>query len=372
MNLKIANASLVLDRQIWAHCPSLVDLAVIDATTRYRCRDIVPCLPGHHSNLQTLWLQGSSALAFDLTTLDSTPQLTTLRMYIGNDDDPHFFIPPVQELGRFYGTQSVCGQDEEDDEEGGEKDASFQTETGGTTAIIPRPRWTWSWDLPVLTFTTFTAEFAYRFQFKMLQKCPRLEVLHLDMTSMDESDAHTRVLSRSDLFVSVSSSASSGSNPGNIQNDERIVAPWIETLVLRGKWVIDDSLLSEFLAGMFPRLHYFSEKTFGGVSLLGLLKVMREFAPSEGCEIEAEEEEKDGGWPPLSHLRRVTMYMFDFADVELLYEHGVYPLGYYTVQERLKTKVCLRPKIEFCRDISWSSVITSPRLQCVVLREPIH
>ena len=285
---------------------------------------------GHHSNLETLWLEGSSTLAFDPTTLDSTPKLTSLRIYTGNGDDPHFFIPPVQELERSYRTQktqNVYGQDEEDDEEGGERDASFQTGIGITTDIIPRLRWTWNWDLPVLIYAMFTAEFAYRFQFRMLLKCPRLKVLHLDMTSMDGLD--TRVSFKADLFVSISSSAPSGSYSGNIQSDERIVAPWIDTLWFRGQWVIEDSLLPKFLAGTFPRPYYFNEKTFGGISLLGLLKVIRVFASDEGCEIEAEEEEEDGQ-SPLSVLQRVIVDMlFNFADVELLDELGVYPLRYY-------------------------------------------
>ncbi|KAF9135927.1 hypothetical protein BGX30_011394 [Mortierella sp. GBA39] len=370
LSLNSTNANLVLDRRIWVHCSSLVLLVIVDPTTRYRCQDIVPCLPGHHSNLETLWLQGSSALAFDPTTLDSTLKLISLRIYTGNCTDSHFFIPPVQELERSYGTQSLYGQDEEDDEEEGEGDASIQTGPDGTTDVILRPRWTWNWNLPVLSYAMFTAEFAYRFQFRMLQKCPQLEVLHLDMTSMDGPDAHTRVLSRADLFASISSSASSGSYSGNIQNDERIVARRIYMLELKGQWAIDDSLLPEFLAGMFPKLKYFNEKTFGGISLLGLLNVMREFAPDDGCEID---EEGEGEVPPLSVLQKVTADMsFDFADAEQLDKLGVYPLRYHREQERLNTRVYLEPKIEFRGDISGSSEIRGHRLECVVLREPIH
>lgn len=373
LNLNTGNANLVLDRHIWEHCSSLVELIIIEPTTRYRCQDIVPCLPGHPSNLETLWLQGSSALAFDPATLDSTPKLITLRIYTGNGNDSQFFIPPVQELERSYGTQSVDGQDKEGDEEGGEGDASFQTGTGGTTDVILRPRWTWNWDLPVLTYAKFTAEFAYRFQFRMLQKCPRLEVLRLDITSMDEPEAHTRVLSRADLFVSISPSASSGSYSSSIQNDECIVAPCIDMLDFRGHWVIDDSLLPEFLAGMFPRLEYFNEKTFGGISLLGLLKVMREFTPDEGCEIEAKGKEDDDGWPPLSSLQKVVVDMsFDFADDELLDKLGVYPRAYYRAHERLNKRVYLGPKIQFCGDISGSSEIRNQSIECVVLRESIN
>ncbi|KAF9545501.1 hypothetical protein EC957_010917 [Mortierella hygrophila] len=373
LSLNFTKASLALDRQIWAHCPSLVLLVIADPTTRYRCQDIVPCLPGHHSNLKTLWLQGSSALAFDPTTLNSTLKLTSLRIYTGSCTDSHFFIPHVQELERSYGTQGLYGQGEEDDEEGGEGDPSIQTGLGGASDVIPRPKWTWNWNLPVLSYAMFTAEFAYRFQFRMLQRCPRLEFLHLDMTSMDGPDAHTRVLSRADLFDSISSSASSASSAshsGNIQNDERIVARWISILELKGQWTIDDSLLPEFLAGMFPRLQYFNEKTFGGISLLGLLNVMREFAPDEGCGIEAKGE---GEVAPLSVLQRVTANMsFDFADVEQLDKLGVYPLWYHREQERLNTRVYLEPKIEFCGDISDSRKIRRNRLGCVVLREPIH
>ncbi|KAK3804866.1 MAG: hypothetical protein J3R72DRAFT_499965 [Linnemannia gamsii] len=66
-------ARLVLDRQLFALCPSLVRISIADQTSRYRSQDIEPCLPGHHSNLDTLSLQGWSALSFDPATLDSTP-----------------------------------------------------------------------------------------------------------------------------------------------------------------------------------------------------------------------------------------------------------------------------------------------------------
>ncbi|KAG0320299.1 hypothetical protein BGZ97_000304 [Linnemannia gamsii] len=103
--LDTANASLVLDRQIWVRCPGLVRLEVVDPTIRYRCQDIIPCLPGHHANLDILSLQGSSALTFDPATLDSTPKLTSLYIFTGDMDAPRVFIPPVQELERSYGMQ---------------------------------------------------------------------------------------------------------------------------------------------------------------------------------------------------------------------------------------------------------------------------
>lgn len=391
--LDTANASLVLDRQIWVRCPGLVRLEVVDPTIRYRCQDIIPCLPGHHANLDILSLQGSSALTFDPATLDSTPKLTSLYIFTGDMDAPRVFIPPVQELERSYGMQGEY--DQEQDEEGvGE--ISFQTGSDGTTNIIVRPRWTWNWDLPVLTCAMFNSEFAYRFQFRMLQGCPHLETLQLNMTSMDGPHAHTRVLSDADLFIppfsSLSSSSTSSSHSisgNNIQQGERIASPSLRFLELSGHWVIDDMLLGEFLAGTFPNLTTFKKKTFGGISLVGLLKVMREFSLDEGCDDAGgiggvggeggdigkgkNGERAGGGRLTLSNLQMVRIFTpFNLGDVELTNELGVYPYVSYKGQERLNARVCLKPMILFGGELFGARDYYYNERLCVVLRDPIR
>ncbi|KAK3826441.1 MAG: hypothetical protein J3R72DRAFT_528613 [Linnemannia gamsii] len=80
---------------------------------------------------------------------------------------------------------------------------------------IVRPIWTWEWDLPSLASLTLTSEFACRFQFKMLQGCQALEMLHLHMRTV-EGD-HTQVITKADLFVS-----------GADGSQDRIVAPKLQ------------------------------------------------------------------------------------------------------------------------------------------------
>ncbi|KAG0377817.1 hypothetical protein BGX24_005370 [Mortierella sp. AD032] len=151
-------------------------------------------------------------------------------------------------------------------EEGGE---------GLDTARITRPHWSWNWHLPLLTCVHLTSEFAYRFEFKMLRGCPQLEILGLNMNSIDGPHTHTRVLSCADMFVLPSSSSSSPSLSvsSNVHQEERIIAPNLRSLVLSGHWVIDDTLLGELLAGMFPKLRSFTEFCSGGITLAGKIEI---------------------------------------------------------------------------------------------------
>ncbi|KAK3804867.1 MAG: hypothetical protein J3R72DRAFT_499966 [Linnemannia gamsii] len=234
-------------------------------------------------------------------------------------------------------------------------------------ARITRPHWSWNWHLPLLTCVHLTSEFAYRFEFKMLRGCPQLEILGLNMNSIDGPHTHTRVLSCADMFVLPSSSSSSPSLlvSSNVHQEERIIAPNLRSLVLSGHWVIDDTLLGEFLAGIFPKLRSFTECCSGGITLAGVLNMIRTrtgFVDGEGREVQ------EG---TLMHLRGVTVSMSLPHSHEEMDVLGVYH-GSYRAQERLRESSVSKARVKFedmtelqRRQFRFST------LWCVVLREPI-
>ncbi|KAG0339729.1 hypothetical protein BG000_001467 [Podila horticola] len=65
---------------------------------------------------------------------------------------------------------------------------------------LPRPRWTWDWYLPHLKDLALTGEFALRFQFRMLQGCPSVESLSLNIMSTNE-DQVVRELTDADFTI---------------------------------------------------------------------------------------------------------------------------------------------------------------------------
>ncbi|KAF9211506.1 hypothetical protein BGZ59_007971 [Podila verticillata] len=69
-----------------------------------------------------------------------------------------------------------------------------------TTSMIVRPKWTWDWHLPLLTTLHMTVEFAFHFQFRMLQGTPNLRDLYLCLYSTVHPTE--RVLTKADFTIS--------------------------------------------------------------------------------------------------------------------------------------------------------------------------
>ncbi|KAG0210523.1 hypothetical protein BGX33_004840 [Mortierella sp. NVP41] len=239
LDLRTPRHRLEMDELLLSHCPNVTNVKVADETSEYSCQAIVPCLTAHLPQLKVLSLRGWSALTFHPATLHSTTDLRFLRLAMKRTDC--CFIPPVDELNRSYGL--------EDD---------LQV----APPSIVRPQWTWDWYLPQLTDLQLTSEFAYLFQFKMLQRCSALEDLRLKMRTNDGD--HTRQLTEADLFVSGASS------------QERIVAPALRNLDMVGHWVIENPvILSQFLGLMFPVLGRLVIRGWEGVTVGSLVKVLR-------------------------------------------------------------------------------------------------
>ncbi|KAG0367339.1 hypothetical protein BGX24_003277 [Mortierella sp. AD032] len=244
LDLKVHHHKLVLDPALLMCCPNVTLVIIADATVEYQYQDIEPCLPAKLPHLQTLLLQGWSALTFDPATLLSTPTLKTFKVFAdGNAEYTSCFIPPLKELYRSFGI--VLGVE------------GIQAAPGPA-----RPLWTWDWHLPKLTSVTLSGEFAVLFEFQMLAGCPALESLYLNIGL--HHGGHTRILSQADLFLpAVDTTTSTSKQQGQVP----IVARHLNLLILRGHWVVDDMLLPQLLGGMAPTLNAVVMSESSGFSL---------------------------------------------------------------------------------------------------------
>ncbi|KAF8949529.1 hypothetical protein BGZ47_000070 [Haplosporangium gracile] len=172
------------------------------------------------------------------------------------------YIPPVQELNRSFGIQDRVTN-------------GTRTHVAGATVIVERPFWTWDWNLPNLTALHLSSEFAYRFEFRMLQRCPSLEALTLNILMRNVT--HTRTLLEADLVTPVP--ASHFDSPAHFMMSSvekvEIVCPNVRSLNMYGSWKIDKELLPKFLLGLFPNLEHFSEYGWKDFALDCLVKVVR-------------------------------------------------------------------------------------------------
>ncbi|KAF9156094.1 hypothetical protein BG015_007271 [Linnemannia schmuckeri] len=266
---------LLVAADLYMRLPSLISIDLWDETFEYQCQDILAssCQPGHLAKVEVLRLQGWPALTFHLATLKSTTQLRRLQLSTRQESN-NCFIAPVDELN-----QVQCSDTDQDDSvDGGE--GGF---VAGDSYNLPRrrlPHWSWDWHLPHLRDLYLTGEVAYRFEFRMLQECPALVYFILGIQTAQGD--HKRVISRKDLFIPNNNNSSSSSSIAGLGLDpsgpsQRIVAPTLAMLSMKGAWVMeDDELLAEFLTGMFPNLMSLSEVGgWCGETIGGLIKVVQ-------------------------------------------------------------------------------------------------
>ncbi|KAF9129049.1 hypothetical protein BGW39_004526 [Mortierella sp. 14UC] len=259
---------LVLDPALLTLCPSLSRINIGDGTTEYQCQDIEPCLPAYLPNLQSLVLQGWSALTFHPATLHSTAILKDLQVSLSYLILSRCFIPPIEELKQSFGIS-----------EGG---AEVETATLGPV----RPLWTWDWHLPMLLNLRLHGEFAFLFEFRMLAGCPALETLYLNIHPIQGE--FTRVLTLADFFLptidtttTATATNSEQERPSAKRCGKRgdgptpIVAKRLKSLYLNGHWVVDDTLLPHLLDGMFPRLNAVTMAESSGFSLRCLVDFVK-------------------------------------------------------------------------------------------------
>ncbi|KAK3842420.1 MAG: hypothetical protein J3R72DRAFT_443003 [Linnemannia gamsii] len=259
LELCSSHCRIVLDSSLFSQCPSLSQVMLIDDTFEYSCQEIVPWLPVQMPLLCMLHLKGWSALTFNPAILASAKKLSILRLTMTRRQG-NCFIPPVDELDAYYGIEDR----DEDNEES--KDGDKVENEKNMTFAIARPQWTWDWLLPSLSQLELMSEFAYRFEFRMLQGCPALDRLRLYMRT-SEGHLHRRLISESDLSV-----------PGFNMSRDRIVAPMLTCVSMEGRWVIEDSsVLEQLLEGMFPKLRQLKAIAWegAGFSLESFVRTIR-------------------------------------------------------------------------------------------------
>ncbi|KAG0289002.1 hypothetical protein BGZ96_007334 [Linnemannia gamsii] len=304
LSLTTSSRRIVIDRHLLTRCPNLVNIYILDYTEQYNLRDVKTCIPARLRSLESLQLTGWSALTFHSETLHSTNRLKDLSITIlGFDSGDHVYswdgvddfifcdhyIPPIEDLYRSYDLQN---------------DSS--TITLSLTPAHIRPKWTWDWHLPQLVLLELSSEFAFLFQFRMLQGCPALQSLELEIRTPTSS--HRRTITSIDMFTP---------NP----SCDPIIVPYLIKLRMHGPWrFTDPSMVSSFLTGMFPSLESFSALGLDGLPLSDLIQWIRG-APK----------------PPIKELFLDTSYFCDTEDMKKLKLVGKKDRGEYGEKDILTT-----------------------------------
>ncbi|KAK3826646.1 MAG: hypothetical protein JOS17DRAFT_832809, partial [Linnemannia elongata] len=289
LSLESHYGPLAIDSHLLTNCPNLVNVWISDRTVDYKYDDdIAPWQlqqPAELSKVEQLSLTGLSALTFHPDTLHTTAKLTHLLLQTApNNTIPggeKWYIPPVEEMDRFYNLrQDMATKVEGENETGGLGELNIELQQP------PPRRWSWNWNLPHLNRLHLFGEFAYRFEFRMLQGCPGLGNLWLDISTVgDDYGTHQRLLSSAELFASRIDLNNDGDEEylplrEQHQQQERIVARSVYYLCLLGRWIMDDAFLQEFLPGMFPNLSELQVDKNSSFTAAGLFKVVKESMPA--------------------------------------------------------------------------------------------
>jgi hypothetical protein len=210
--------------------------------------------------LRNISLQGTPAISFNPDTFRHTPELFMLElgMHVAQDVS---FIPPPEEF-------------EIISEEGnGDSGANGP----GSPPSPMRPVWAWDWELPKLTILRLVGEFAYRFQFKMLNGTPNLVTFMVNSNS--SSPQHSRSLSLSDMvkpgyqhpyldrMLEIEQQQrlvdDSSDNDETWQDFDYIHVPKLKTFTLVGRWTLDSRALNVLFEKVAPGISELSMSSRG-------------------------------------------------------------------------------------------------------------
>ncbi|OAQ32614.1 hypothetical protein K457DRAFT_16179 [Linnemannia elongata AG-77] len=260
LGLFASRKRMVIDGHLLTRCPNLVEVSLVDDTLEYNWRDVEPTVPAHLPNLESLELVGWPAYTFHPKTLHSTGRLRSLsitsKAYDSSEDrhswnffdnidevtDCNYFIPPIKELYQSYDIQN-----------------HYSTLPLAPSPTDFRPKWTWDWYLPNLVSIKLSSEFAFLFQFRMLQGCPVLQTLELEIRT--SRSAHTRTITNMDMFT---------------PSLDLINVPSLTKLRMHGPWIFSyPSMAHKFLTGMFPNLESLSAIGWVGLSMSDLIHLIR-------------------------------------------------------------------------------------------------
>ncbi|KAK3809851.1 MAG: hypothetical protein J3R72DRAFT_499071 [Linnemannia gamsii] len=160
------------------------------------------------------------------------------------------FIPPIEEFNQYYGL----------------KDNATINSTPPSPAIT-RPTWMWDWHLPALVLLKLASEFTFLFEFRMLDYCPALQSLELEMRTATGS--HSRTITTADMFTPTAST---------------ICVSSLTKLRLHGPWHFGSMHCGmSFLNSMFPRLESLSALGWTSKAFTDILEMARTFPLKELC-----------------------------------------------------------------------------------------
>jgi hypothetical protein len=220
----------------------------------YSTSDIVHWEPADLPQLTDLILSGTPALSFHPETLRATPSLQHLKLAMPTEDGISY-IPPLTES----------------------EESSDIPPTDNIPATSPRqPIWSWDWDLPKLTTLILTAEFGYRFQFKMLGGTPSLVEFSLDIRS--SSFDHERTITIKDLANNNPRELSTIDVLGDYFADEfslsdYVYLPHLQRLTLNGSWILNSEVLNVLFKSVAPNVAHLMFLGCDGFGVVDWVKI---------------------------------------------------------------------------------------------------
>ncbi|KAG0196542.1 hypothetical protein BGX28_010000 [Mortierella sp. GBA30] len=270
------DAPLKIAPDTFRGCLALEIISLKDGVAEYNTQDIQTWRPAELPNLTELTLEGIPAASFHPSILHSTPRLEYLEIQI-HHDSYECYIPRVEEL-----------------------------------VAASRPLWSWDWHLPHLTTITLSAEFAYRFQFRMLQGCPSLESLSLDL--FPRTTDHARVLHIADLVCTSTEQSVEESQ----QQEHHVQVPKLRNLDIVGQWHFQDHFLSTLLQRVTPNITGLNIGGCSGYDLKGLVDASRDLRKLRYCMSSVEMDEEDvkqaglvKGWQAEEEYSQVIEFSLD-------------------------------------------------------------
>ncbi|KAG0202348.1 hypothetical protein BGX33_009763 [Mortierella sp. NVP41] len=235
LNINTNISLLRIHPNFLSRCPHSTHVFLTDARREYSLAEIAYWRPAELPRLTHLVLRGTPAISFHPDTLKSTKELVTLNLNVGPYLEDVCLIPPPEDI---------------DDDEHGEPNEGEPDSNTPSTLSPRRPIWTWDWDLPKLVTLKLDSEFAYRFQFKMLDRTPSLAIFSVILRSA--SIAHRRTIGVADLFKPGSVHPQSSSF--TTTDTEYIHLPALTEFSLCGTWTLDGQVLMSLFSRVAPKI----------------------------------------------------------------------------------------------------------------------
>lgn len=279
LTIETCNHFLRMDPSFLTRLTSVKYLTARDKRRRYSMEEVSYLSPAHGTlpQLAHITLEGTPAISFHPDTLHHTPNLAHLSLGlvsgIGND----VFIPPIEDLN------NDGDLEQEQEQKGGAEVPAPAAPTPTTTPQLPtRPVWTWDWALSKLEILILKSTFAYEFQFRMLEKTPRLKSLFL--TIKTQTRQHPRTIHLHDLPLAPNAATTTsqtlvlppttGAVTENVHEQEKTTIdqreqqqqqsghqvhdyaslPMLRSLFLFGDWSMDDAVLAVLCGKVAPSM----------------------------------------------------------------------------------------------------------------------